>query len=146
MSLNAGGRLGERGRAAASACVARSPQTLGLECGELMPWFQHGASPELPGDQRADDGKSICFDTAPLASTTEILGTPVATLVLSVDKPIAFVCVRLCDVAPDGDVYARHLRRSQSHASERRGKAGEARARAGATRCACRSSTPRTLS
>ena len=27
-------------------------------CGELMPWFQHGASPELPGDQRADDGKS----------------------------------------------------------------------------------------
>lgn len=100
-AMNAGGSLGERaGRA--ERIVARSPQTLGLECGELMPWFQHGASPELPGDQRADDGKSVCFDSAPLASTTEILGTPVATLVLAVDRPTAFVCVRLCDVAPDG--------------------------------------------
>ena len=100
-AMNGGGSLGERaGRA--ERIVARSPQTLGLECGELMPWFQHGASPELPGDQRADDGKSICFDSAPLASTTEILGTPVATLVLAVDRPTAFVCVRLCDVAPGG--------------------------------------------
>ena len=100
-AMNAGGSLGERaGRK--GRIVACSPQTLGLECGELMPWFQHGASPELPGDQRADDGKSVCFDTAPLAKTTEILGTPVATLVLSVDKPVAFVCVRLCDIAPDG--------------------------------------------
>jgi putative CocE/NonD family hydrolase len=99
--LSAGGRLADRpGKRERS--VARSPQTLGLECGELMPWFQHGASPELPGDQRSDDGKSICFDTAPLAATTEILGTAAATLVLSVDKPVAFVCVRLCDVAPDG--------------------------------------------
>jgi hypothetical protein len=75
---------------------------LGLDCGELMPWFQHGPSPEMPGDQRADDGRSICFDGASLTKTTEILGTPVATLVLSVDKPTAFICVRLCDVAPDG--------------------------------------------
>lgn len=79
-----------------------SPQTLGLECGELMPWFQHGASPEMPGDQRADDGKSICFDGQILAKTTEILGTSYANLTLSVDKPTAFICVRLCDVAPTG--------------------------------------------
>jgi hypothetical protein len=56
----------------------------------------------MPGDQRADDGKSICFETAPLTRTTEILGTTVATLDLAVDRPTAFVCVRLCDVAPDG--------------------------------------------
>jgi predicted acyl esterase len=67
-----------------------------------MPWFQHGASPELPGDQRADDGKSICFDSTVLTQTTEIFGTSVATLTLSVDKPTAFICVRLCDVAPNG--------------------------------------------
>jgi hypothetical protein len=67
-----------------------------------MPWFQHGPSPEMPGDQRADDGKSICFDSAALTKTVEILGTPVATLTLSVDRPTAFICVRLCDVAPDG--------------------------------------------
>jgi len=99
--LNDGGRLAERA-GKTTKIVAQTPQTLGLDCGELMPWFQHGASPELPGDQRADDGKSICFDSAPLAKTTEILGTTVATLTLSVDKPTAFICVRLCDVAPDG--------------------------------------------
>jgi predicted acyl esterase len=99
--LNAGGALGPR--AAKPAKIShRSPQTLGLEVGELMPWFQHGPSPEMPGDQRADDGKSVCFDSAPLPKTLEILGTPTAELTLSVDKPIAFACVRLCDVAPDG--------------------------------------------
>ncbi|MBC7779104.1 MAG: CocE/NonD family hydrolase [Proteobacteria bacterium] len=81
---------------------ARSPLTTGLDCGELMPWFQHGPSPEMPGDQRADDGKSLCFDSAPLARATEILGTPVARLRVAVDRPTAFICVRLCDVAPDG--------------------------------------------
>src|SRR3990172_3119336 len=66
--LKGGGRLaGRAGKA--GKIVWKSPQTLGLECGELMPWFQHGASPELPGDQRADDGKSICFDSPPLTKT-----------------------------------------------------------------------------
>jgi uncharacterized protein len=100
--MSKGGRLLPGRRSARAVIVARTPQTLGLDCGELMPWFQHGPSPELPGDQRADDGKSICFDTEPLAKTIEILGTPVAELTLSVDRPVAFVCVRLCDVAPDG--------------------------------------------
>lgn len=101
LSLNAGGRLGSRAQKPVRVRW-RSPQTLGLECGELMPWFQHGASAELPGDQRADDGKSLCFDSDPLVKRIEILGSPVATLELAVDRPTAFVCVRLCDVAPDG--------------------------------------------
>jgi putative CocE/NonD family hydrolase len=99
--LNAGGALGER-PARPRMISSKSPQTLGLAVGELMPWFQHGPSPELPGDQRADDGQSICFDGAPLTQEVDILGTSHADLVLSVDRPIAFVCVRLCDVAPDG--------------------------------------------
>jgi len=99
--LDAGGRLTSKPGAKTRVLVS-TPQTLGLDCGELMPWFQHGPSPELPGDQRADDGRSVCFDTAPLAKAVEILGTPVASLVFSVDRPVAFVCVRLCDVAPDG--------------------------------------------
>lgn len=100
-SLNTGGVLGERAGKAAKV-EWQSPQTLGLDAGELMPWFQHGPSPEMPGDQRADDGKSLCFDTPPLKKTAEILGTPAARLTFSVDRPTAFVCVRLCDVAPNG--------------------------------------------
>jgi len=99
--LNTGGQLGDRvGRAVKASW--KSPQTLGLAGGELMPWFQHGASPELPGDQRADDGQSLCFDSAPLAADLDILGTPEVELTLAVDRPVAFVCVRVCDVAPDG--------------------------------------------
>ena len=99
--LNDGGRLGERA-GNVTKVEWQSPQTLGLDCGELMPWFQHGPGPEMPGDQRADDGKSICFDSPPLKKTTEILGTPIANLTFSVDRRTAFVCVRLCDVAPNG--------------------------------------------
>ncbi len=99
--LNSGGVLADRATRAGRV-MGKSPQTLGLAVGELMPWFQHGPSPELPGDQRMDDGQSICFDSAPLKKDLEILGAASADLVLSVDRPIAFVCVRLCDVAPDG--------------------------------------------
>jgi len=100
-ALNDGGLLDTR-RGRTGRISACTPQTLGLDCGELMPWFQHGASAELPGDQRADDGQSITFDSVPLTRRCEILGTPQATLVLQVDRPVAFVCVRLCDVAPGG--------------------------------------------
>jgi predicted acyl esterase len=79
-----------------------TPQTLGLEAGELMPWFLHGPAAELPGDQRADDGKSMCFNTEPLSERLEILGAPELELELEVDQPTAFLAVRLCDVAPSG--------------------------------------------
>ena len=55
----------------------------------------------MPGDQRFDDGASICFDGPPLRSDLEILGATKVTLDLSVDRPTAFVCVRLNDVKPD---------------------------------------------
>jgi hypothetical protein len=56
----------------------------------------------MPADQRVDDGRSLTFDTAPLAARLEILGAPVATLEIEADKPIAMIAVRLNDVAPDG--------------------------------------------
>ncbi|HYC44402.1 MAG TPA: CocE/NonD family hydrolase [Burkholderiales bacterium] len=99
--MNAGGVLSDRAVRAAKMSW-KSPQTLGLTSGELMPWFQHGPSPELPGDQRADDGQSLCFDSEPLTKDVDILGTPSVDLTLSVNRPLAFLCVRLCDVAPDG--------------------------------------------
>lgn len=79
-----------------------SPQTVGLCSGELMPWFAYAPGPELPGDQRRDDGQSICFDSAPLEDRFVTLGTPELDLEFSVDRPAAFLAVRICDVKPDG--------------------------------------------
>ena len=77
----------------------RSPQTTGLGAGD---WYGFGAEGESPIDQREDDGKSLVFDSDPLEERTCIFGSPTATLELSVDRPLAMLAVRLCDVAPDG--------------------------------------------
>jgi hypothetical protein len=58
----------------------------------------------MPTDQRFEDGGSLVFDTDPLTERVEILGAPVAELVVSADRPIAFVVARLSDVAPGGAV------------------------------------------
>ena len=84
--------------------VSNSPQTLGLAGGEWCPYGTGGEGPEFPGDQRFDDGASLCFDGAPLKQPLEILGAAGVTLDLSADRPTAFVCVRLNDVKPDGSV------------------------------------------
>jgi len=79
-----------------------SPQTVGLASGEIMPWFAYAPGAELPGDQRSDDGGSLCFDTAPLIEDLDTLGAPELELELEVDKPTAFLISRICDVKPDG--------------------------------------------
>jgi putative CocE/NonD family hydrolase len=79
-----------------------SPQLAGLVGGEWCPYGTGGKGPEFPGDQREDDGRSLTFTSAPLDDRLEILGAPVVELDLAVDRPEAFVAVRLCDVAPDG--------------------------------------------
>jgi uncharacterized protein len=53
-------------------------------------------------DQRADDARWLCFDSAPLDDELEVLGIPYVTLALASDRPNALVAVRLCDVAPSG--------------------------------------------
>jgi predicted acyl esterase len=65
-------------------------------------WCPYGGPEELPPDQRMEDGLSLCFDTEPLAEPLELLGRPAVALTLSADRPNALVCVRLCDLAPDG--------------------------------------------
>jgi hypothetical protein len=57
---------------------------------------------ELAQDQRPDDGRSILFDTGPLAAPVAILGAPRLMAVLSSDRPAALLAARLEDVAPDG--------------------------------------------
>jgi putative CocE/NonD family hydrolase len=65
-------------------------------------WCPVGDPADFPGDQRGEDGRSLCFTSAPLAEPLEILGFPEVTLKLVVDQPNALLAVRLCDVAPSG--------------------------------------------
>jgi putative CocE/NonD family hydrolase len=96
--LNAGG-LGDTADAAEGEASIASPQTTGLSGGE---WCAFGAEGEMPGDQRPDDGRSLCFDSEPLPERLEILGAPALSLELRADRPVALVAVRLCEVAADG--------------------------------------------
>jgi putative CocE/NonD family hydrolase len=93
-----GSSLAETPGKGADVLVASSVAT-GVGFGE---WCPYGLAGELPGDQRPDDGRSVCFDTEPLSQRIEIFGAPVVTLELAADKPAAMIAARLEDVAPDG--------------------------------------------
>lgn len=76
----------------------RSPQHVGLDSGRYFPF---GNKADLPTDQREEDGRSITFDSAPLADRYEILGWPrIRANVTAQENQLVFV--RLCDVGPDG--------------------------------------------
>ncbi len=76
--------------------------------GSLVPaadagnWAGFAQVTDLPGEQRAEDGQSLLFDSEPLEAALEILGMPVATLEVAADRPQALLAVRLCDVSPEG--------------------------------------------
>lgn len=78
-----------------------SPLTLGLYAGK---WCSYAATPDLPGDQREEDGGALVFESEPLREPLEALGMPQVELTLSADRPLAQVAVRLNDVFPDGRV------------------------------------------
>jgi predicted acyl esterase len=77
----------------------QSPQTTGSTGGD---WCGFGAEGEAPMDQRADDGRSLIFDSPAFTSDTEILGAPKVVLRLSASAAQAVLAVRLNDIAPDG--------------------------------------------
>jgi hypothetical protein len=76
----------------------QSPLSVGRFAGK---WCSYSATPDLPHDQREEDGGALIFDSAPLAESLEILGAPVVELELASDKPVAMIAVRLSDIAPD---------------------------------------------
>jgi predicted acyl esterase len=53
-------------------------------------------------DQRRDDARSACFDTAPLTDPAVVLGIPTVRFCVRHPGPAAIVSVKLQDVAPDG--------------------------------------------
>ncbi len=76
-----------------------SPPHCGSQTGEYFP-FTFG--PELPDQQNIDDELSTCFDTAPCTGAIDIVGAPSLSIRCTVDKPLAQLVVRLCDIMPDG--------------------------------------------
>jgi hypothetical protein len=74
-------------------------QTHGLQAGL---WCPYGPATDFPGDQRDEDALCLTFDTPPLDERVELFGYPRWHATLAVDRPLAFVVARLCDVAPDG--------------------------------------------
>ncbi|WIB75861.1 CocE/NonD family hydrolase [Curtobacterium sp. MCPF17_002] len=78
--------------------VVRSPQHTGADAGRFFPF---GNATDLPPDQRAEDGRSVCFDL-PVDGALDVLGNVLVRLAVTSDQPRATVTVRLCDVAPDG--------------------------------------------
>ncbi len=94
-----------------------SPQTVGRSAPN---WLPFDLTTELPDDQRIDDGRSLTFDSAALDQDLEILGAPVVQLDFSVDRPVAFVAIRLNEVEATGrskrvTYHVRNLTHRNSH-------------------------------
>ncbi|ANB04503.1 peptidase S15 [Streptomyces ambofaciens] len=99
--IGAPDEAGDRSAASAQgdASTVRSPLSVGQFAGK---WASYNAPPDLPYDQREEDGGSLVFETEPLTERVEILGSPTVDLDLSADAPVAMVAARLSDVSPDG--------------------------------------------
>ncbi len=98
LQLAPGRLVGEVEEVDEEETTIQSPLTVGLFAGK---WCSYSATPDLPHDQREEDGGALTFDTEPLEHDLEILGSPVLTLEFSSTRPVAMVAVRLSDVAPD---------------------------------------------
>jgi uncharacterized protein len=86
--------------------VLHPVQTIGGASGNWCPSGAGAAKDldtELPFDQRVDDARSMKFDSAPLETPLELLGAAALVLDLAVDKPVAFIAVRLNEVLPTGE-------------------------------------------
>ncbi len=87
--------------AAGQPMDVQSPLSVGLFAGK---WCSYAATPDLPHDQREEDGGALVFTTLPLSEPLEILGAPQIELNLRVNRPVAMVAARLSDVLPDDQV------------------------------------------
>ena len=95
---------GDPEAAAANGAEGGGLTILGAQlCGGLTPAPGAASQPsDFAPDQRAAEGQSLCFTSAPLSERLEILGHPRLTLRFASDRPLALVAARLDDVAPGG--------------------------------------------
>ncbi|AJY45043.1 CocE/NonD family hydrolase [Martelella endophytica] len=96
--------------------VLDSPLTLGATGGEWCPLDAGGNGPEFAGDQSADDGQSLCFETCCLEKPLHLVGHAVLRLRVAFKPGRALLVIRLNEVLADGrsarvTFIARRLRR-----------------------------------
>ena len=73
--------------------------SVGLEGGGPTMWWG-----SITPDQQPMDDYSLVYDSGPLQAPLEILGRPIAKLMVSADAPRANWVVRISDIAPNGQV------------------------------------------
>ncbi|MBD8506447.1 CocE/NonD family hydrolase [Hoyosella sp. G463] len=107
LELGEGSLLGLRGAERGIGCavgrdnhVVNSLLSVGMFAGK---WASYAAPPDLPSDQREEDGGSLVYETGELTDPIEILGMPLLRLAVVADKPVAMVAVRISDVARTGE-------------------------------------------
>jgi hypothetical protein len=76
----------------------QSPLGLGLFAGK---WCSYADAPDLPHDQRQEDGGALVYDSPTLETSLEILGEPVVELDIKSNRPVAMLAARLSDIRPD---------------------------------------------
>ncbi len=59
---------------------------------------------QMPTEQSPDDAESLVYDSPKIDSSMVIMGTPTAHLRIKSDHNSGLVALRLCDVAPNGEV------------------------------------------
>lgn len=96
LNANGIGSESDTGGAPMSVC---SPQDHGKAAGDLVSFACHG---DQPVDQRLDEGGALTFRMSPVEEAVDILGRPSIDLLVSADRPQAFVAAVLADEAPSG--------------------------------------------
>ena len=100
LSLGSSG-LGKAPTADTAEAVIPHDLQVGSAAGDTGYFGRFGGQPT---DQRADDARSLVFDTAPLEEATVLLGAAEVALEIASDQPLAQIALRIGDVAPDGSV------------------------------------------
>jgi len=90
----------ERGQVPDEAVALSSPLSVGMFAGK---WASYSAVPDLPYDQREEDGGALVFQSEPLEEPLETFGLPTFRARVSADQPVAQLAVRLSDVRPSGE-------------------------------------------
>ena len=100
MYLGDGLLVGEPQPGTVAVC---SPAHIGQASGYYCPGMR--IDNELAGEQSPDDAISVCFDTEKLPEPLELLGRAELHLKFTVDRPVAQLVARLCDVSPEGESF-----------------------------------------